>query len=62
MTTYTPTVWQNNDAITAEKLNKIETRIEELQNMQRVWYYDQNEDSSGTEVEGPIKSVEEESR
>ena len=62
MTTYTPTVWQNNDAITAVKLNKIETRIEELQNMQRVWYYDPDEDDSGGEISGPMKSVEEESR
>ena len=37
MTEYTPTVWQEGDAITAEKLNKIENRIEEIQNMQRVW-------------------------
>ena len=40
MTTYTPTVWHDNDVITAEKLDKIETRIIELQNIQRVWYYE----------------------
>lgn len=34
MTTYTPTVWHSNDLITSEKLNKIEDRIEELQNIQ----------------------------
>lgn len=33
MTTYTPTVWQANDLITAERLNKIENRIEEIQNI-----------------------------
>lgn len=33
MTTYTPTVWQNGDIITAQKLNKIENRIEELQDL-----------------------------
>ena len=31
MTIYTPTVWQDGDIITAQKLNKIEDRIEELQ-------------------------------
>ena len=36
MTTYTPTVWQDDDAITAEKLNKIEDRIEEIQNSQKI--------------------------
>lgn len=34
MTIYTPTVWHSNDLITSEKLNKIEDRIEELQNIQ----------------------------
>lgn len=43
MTEYTPTVWQNGDAITAEKLNKIENRIKEIQNIERVW----NINSSG---------------
>lgn len=33
MTTYTPTVWQDGDIITAQKLNKIEDRIEEIQNL-----------------------------
>ena len=33
MTTYTPTVWQDGDIITAQKLNKIEDRIEELQDL-----------------------------
>lgn len=33
MTTYTPTIWQDGDIITAQKLNKIEDRIEELQNL-----------------------------
>ena len=37
MTEYMPTVWQDGDAITAEKLNKIENRIEEIQSMERVW-------------------------
>ena len=30
MTEYIPTVWQDGDAITAEKLNKIENRIKEI--------------------------------
>ena len=30
MTQYTPTVWQDGDPITAEKLNKIENRLEEI--------------------------------
>lgn len=42
MTEYTPTVWQDGDAITAEKLNKIEDRIEEIQNMERVWIIKEN--------------------
>ena len=33
MTVYTPTVWQANDLITAERLNKIEDRIEEIQDI-----------------------------
>ena len=33
MTIYTPTIWQDGDIITAQKLNKIEDRIEELQNL-----------------------------
>ena len=33
MTTYTPTVWQDGDIITAQKLNKIENRIEEFQDL-----------------------------
>lgn len=37
MTEYTPTVWQDGDAITAEKLNKIENRVEEIQSIQRVF-------------------------
>lgn len=37
MAEYTPTVWQDSDAITAEKLNKIENRIEEIQNIERIW-------------------------
>lgn len=37
MAEYTPTVWQDGDAITAEKLNKIENRIKEIQNIERVW-------------------------
>lgn len=36
MTEYTPTVWQDGDAITAEKLNKIENRIEEIQSIERI--------------------------
>jgi len=36
MTEYTPTVWQDGDAITAEKLNKIENRIEEISSIKRV--------------------------
>ena len=34
MTTYTPTVWTNDMPITDLKLNKIEDRIEEIQNIQ----------------------------
>lgn len=50
MAEYTPTVWQDGDAITAEKLNKIENRIEEIQNMQRVW--DRNNISSSNDNGG----------
>ena len=49
MTEYTPTVWQDGDAITAEKLNKIENRIEEIQNIERVWNISNN-NSSNEEV------------
>ena len=35
MTTYTPTVWQDGDIITAQKLNKIENRLEEIQNLMK---------------------------
>lgn len=42
MAEYTPTVWQDGDAITAEKLNKIENRIEEIQNIQRVFQVNKN--------------------
>lgn len=47
MTEYTPTVWQDGDAITAEKLNKIEDRIEEIQNMEKVWIIEENSDEGG---------------
>ena len=47
MTEYTPTVWQDGDAITAEKLNKIEDRIEEIQNMERVWIIKENNNGGG---------------
>lgn len=47
MTEYTPTVWQDGDAITAEKLNKIEDRIEEIQNIERVWIIEENNDEGG---------------
>lgn len=46
MTEYTPTVWQDGDAITAEKLNKIENRIREIQNIERVWNIISNDNSS----------------
>ena len=45
MTEYTPTVWQNGDAITAEKLNKIENRIKEIQDIERVWNISNNNSS-----------------
>lgn len=47
MTEYTPTVWQDGDAITAEKLNKIEDRIEEIQNMKRIWIIEENNNEGG---------------
>lgn len=47
MTEYTPTVWQDGDAITAEKLNKIENRIKEIQNIERVWNISNNNSSNG---------------
>lgn len=50
MTTYTPTVWQDGDIITAQKLNKIENRIEEIQNLKnRILYFSlENSFSSST--------------
>ena len=47
MTEYTPTVWQDEDAITAEKLNKIENRIKEIQNIERVWSISNGNSSNG---------------
>lgn len=47
MTEYTPTVWQDGDAITAEKLNKIENRIKEIQDIERVWSISNNNSSNG---------------
>ena len=47
MTEYTPTVWQDGDAITAEKLNKIENGIEEIQNIERVWTITNDNSSNG---------------
>ena len=47
MTTYTPTVWQDGDIITAQKLNKIEDRIEEIQNLKnRVILIEESNSSS----------------
>lgn len=46
MTEYTPTVWQDGDAITAEKLNKIENRIKEIQDIERVWSISNNNSSN----------------
>ena len=52
MTEYTPTVWQDGDAITAEKLNKIENRIKEIQNIERVWSI-----SNGNSLNGGVHPV-----
>ena len=50
MTTYTPTVWQDGDIITAQKLNKIEDRIEELQDFKnRIILIESNSSSSPVE-------------
>lgn len=37
MTTYTPKTWQTDDPITDVDLNRIEERIAEFQQLERVW-------------------------
>lgn len=52
MTTYTPTVWQDGDVITAQKLNKIENRIEEIQSLKnRIILIENNSSSSSSGIQ-----------
>lgn len=52
MTTYTPTIWQDGDIITAQKLNKIEDRIEEIQSLKnRVILIEESNSLSPSPVE-----------
>lgn len=37
MTTYTPKTWQTDDPITDVDLNRMEERIAEFQQLERVW-------------------------